>query len=75
MLGEKGTQERGLPECRCCEGIIGSERGLSLTGSGEGGQCREGEFTGWFCVSPWYKLELSQRKEPSLRKCLREIQL
>ena len=24
----------------------------------------------WFCVSIWHKLELSQRKEPPLRKCL-----
>jgi hypothetical protein len=31
--------------------------------------------TGWFCVSTWHKLELSQRKEPPLRKCLYEIQL
>jgi len=31
--------------------------------------------TGWFCMSTWHKLELSQRKEPPLRKCLYEIQL
>jgi hypothetical protein len=31
--------------------------------------------TGWFCVSTWYKLKLSQRKEPPLRKCLYETQL
>ena len=31
--------------------------------------------TGWFCVSTWHKLELSQRKEPPLRKCHHEIQL
>jgi hypothetical protein len=31
--------------------------------------------TGWFCVSTWHKLELPQRKEPLLRKCLHEIQL
>jgi hypothetical protein len=31
--------------------------------------------TGWFCVSTWHKLELSQRKDPPLRKCLHEIQL
>jgi hypothetical protein len=31
--------------------------------------------TGRFCVSTWHKLELSQRKEPPLRKCLHEIQL
>jgi hypothetical protein len=31
--------------------------------------------TGWFCVSTWHKLELSQRKELQLGKCLYEIQL
>ena len=31
--------------------------------------------TGWFYVSSWHKLELSQRKELQLRKCLHEIQL
>jgi hypothetical protein len=34
-----------------------------------GGRC-----TGWFCVN-LIQLELSQRKELQLRKCLREIQL
>jgi hypothetical protein len=29
----------------------------------------------WFCVSTWHRLELSQRQEPPLRKCLHEIQL
>jgi hypothetical protein len=29
---------------------------------------------GWFGVSAWHELELSQRKEPTLRKCLHEIQ-
>jgi hypothetical protein len=29
----------------------------------------------WFCVSTWHKLELSQRKELQLGKCLHEIQL
>jgi hypothetical protein len=32
-------------------------------------------YTGWFCVSTWHKLELSQGKEIQLRKCLHEIQL
>jgi hypothetical protein len=31
--------------------------------------------TGWFCVSTWHKLELSQRNELQLGKCLLEIQL
>ena len=33
------------------------------------------ECTGWFCVSTWHRLELSQRKELQLGKCLHEIQL
>ena len=32
------------------------------------------ECTGWFCVSIWHRLELSQRKELQLRKCPHEIQ-
>jgi hypothetical protein len=28
-----------------------------------------------FCVSTWHRLELSQRKELQVRKCLHEIQL
>jgi hypothetical protein len=32
-------------------------------------------FTGWFCVSTLHRLELSQRKELQLGKCLHEIQL
>jgi hypothetical protein len=35
----------------------------------------DSQCTDWFCVSTWYKLELTQRKEPPLRKCFREIQL
>jgi hypothetical protein len=31
--------------------------------------------TGWFCVSAWHKLELSQRKALQLGKCLHENQL
>ena len=31
--------------------------------------------TGWFSVSTWHRLELSQRKELQLGKCLHEIQL
>jgi hypothetical protein len=31
--------------------------------------------TGWFCVSTWHKLELSQKKELQLGKCFHEIQL
>jgi hypothetical protein len=31
--------------------------------------------TDWFCVSTSHKLELSQRKQPPLRKCPHEIQL
>jgi hypothetical protein len=31
--------------------------------------------TGWFCVPTWHRLELSQRKELQLGKCLHEIQL
>jgi hypothetical protein len=31
--------------------------------------------TGWFCVSTWHRLGLSQRKELHLVKCLHEIQL
>jgi hypothetical protein len=31
--------------------------------------------TGWFCVSTWLKLELSQSKEVRLGKCFHEIQL
>jgi hypothetical protein len=31
--------------------------------------------TGWFCVSTWHKLELSQRKELQLKKSLNKIQL
>jgi hypothetical protein len=31
--------------------------------------------TGWFCVSTWHRLELSQRKEFQVRKCLHEIQM
>jgi hypothetical protein len=31
--------------------------------------------TGWFCVSTWHRLELPQRKELQLGKCLHEIQL
>jgi hypothetical protein len=34
-----------------------------------------GRCTGWFCGSSWPKIELSQIKEPPLRKCLHEIQL
>jgi hypothetical protein len=30
---------------------------------------------GWFCVSAQHRLELSQRKELQVRKCLHEIQL
>ena len=33
------------------------------------------ECTGWFRVSIWHRLELSQRKELQLEKCLHEIQL
>jgi hypothetical protein len=32
-------------------------------------------YTGWFCVSTWHRLELSQKKELQLGKCLHEIQL
>ena len=32
------------------------------------------QCTGWFCVSTWHKLGLSQRKELQVRKCLPEIQ-
>jgi hypothetical protein len=31
--------------------------------------------TGWFCVSTWHRLELSQRKELQWRKCPHYIQL
>jgi hypothetical protein len=34
-----------------------------------------GHCTGWFCVSTWHNLELSQRTEFPSRKCLHEIQL
>ena len=36
---------------------------------------RHDRCTGWFCVSTWHKLALSQRKEPPLRKYLHESQL
>ena len=41
------------------------------------GQCppRGCHCTGWICVSTWHRLELSQRKELQLGKCLHEIQL
>ena len=35
----------------------------------------DGHRTGWFCVSTCHRLELSQRKELQLGKCLHEIQL
>ena len=33
------------------------------------------QCTGWFWVSTWHTLELSQRKKFQLRKCFHEIQL
>jgi hypothetical protein len=32
-------------------------------------------YNSWFCVSTWHRLELSQRKELQLGKCLLDIQL
>ena len=37
--------------------------------------CQGFSSTGWFCVSTWHELELSQRKELQLGKYLHEIQL
>ena len=38
--------------------------------------CQQGvNCTGWFCVSTWHRLELSQRKEFQLGKCLHDTQL
>jgi hypothetical protein len=39
------------------------------------GRSCKGKCTGWFCVSTWHRLQLSQRKELQLGKCLHEIQL
>jgi hypothetical protein len=38
-------------------------------------QSQKGNCTGWFSVSTWHRLELSQRKEFQLGKCFHEIQL